>query len=233
MMYLSRVRVATEGLSPHTLCQLMQGDAYGNHQLLWKLFPNQDGRPFLFRQELEKDAPSVQRPRGLPMFYVLSEVEPQPTTDVMECETKPFIPRLQRGQQLAFRLRANPTIAKQEEGRKNSRHHDVLMDAKWSAKNQGRQEATTIQARMDEAAKQWLQDEQRATRYGYRLQAEPQVSGYRQHTYRRKGREIRFSSVDYEGTLEVTDTERFHQTLAQGIGRSRAFGCGMWMIRRI
>lgn len=232
-MYLSRVRVATEGLNPKSLQQLMQGNAYGNHQLLWKLFPNEDGRPFLFRQEQEHDVPSLgEQPRGMPLFYVLSQIEPQEVPGLLSCESKPFAPRLQAGQQLGFRLRANPVVARREEGRKNSRHHDVLMDAKKQARSEGIDDRTAIQERMDDAARAWLQDEDRANRNGYRLVAPPQVSGYRQHTNRRKGKQIRFSAVDFEGILEVTDPERFHQSLAHGIGRSRAFGCGMWMIRR-
>lgn len=232
-MYLSRVRVATEGLNPKSLQQLMQGNAYGNHQLLWKLFPDEDGRPFLFRQEQEHDVPSLgEQPRGMPLFYVLSQIEPREVPGLLSCESKPFAPRLQAGQSLVFRLRANPVIARREEGRKNSRHHDVLMDAKKQARSEGVRSRTVFQERMDEAAREWLQNEDRASRNGYRLVAPPQVSGYRQHTSRRNGKHIRFSAVDFEGILEVNDPESFRQSLARGIGRARAFGCGMWMIRR-
>lgn len=232
-MHLSRVRVATEGLNPTSLHQLLQGNAYGNHQLLWKLFPDEEGRPFLFRQEEERDTPSVaEQPRGLPLFYVLSRSEPQDVPGLLACESKPFDPQLRAGQHLGFRLRANPVVARREEGRKNSRHHDVLMDAKKQARSEGVEDRTVIQERMDEAARAWLQDEGRADRNGYRMVAAPQVSGYRQHNSRRKEKHIRFSAVDFEGILEVTEPERFLRCLAEGIGRARAFGCGMWMIRR-
>ena len=232
MMYLTRVRVATEGLDHRALMALMQGNAYGNHQLLWRLFPDQEQRPFLFRQELETDAgPAIDQPRGLPLFYVLSRVEPTDVGGLAACQTKPFDPKLYSGQKLAFRMRANPVVARKETGRKNSRHHDVLMDAKQVAKAEGIDDAAEIQERMDRAAVDWLGDSARAERAGYRLLVAPQVSGYQQHAYRRKGREIRFSSIDYEGVLEVDNPERFRSTLESGIGRSRAFGCGMWMIR--
>ena len=42
---------------------------------------------------------------------------------------------------------------------------------------------------------------------------------------------IQFSSVDYSGVLVVNDPERFLQRLAVGFGKSRAFGCGMMMIK--
>lgn len=233
MMYLSRVRVAPNGLDAATLARLMQGDAYGNHQLLWRLFPEQDERPFLFRQELEGESPlaSPERPQGLPLFYVLSNVEPTPLPDLLHCEPKPFRPHLRAGQRLAFRLRANPTVARRDPGRKNSRRHDVLMDAKAAARAEGETDSASIGERMDRAARDWLTDEQRAERAGYHLDMPPAVGAYQQHVQRRKGREIRFSSVDYEGVLTVTDSDRFWHTVSAGIGHSRAFGCGMWMIR--
>lgn len=232
-MYLSRVRVATAGLDAHALGQLMAGNAYGNHQLLWRLFPEVTDRPFLFRQELEHDAGLHGGARGMPMFYVLSQLEPIPVPGLLECESKPFAPKLETGQRLAFRLRANPVVARAEEGRRRSRRHDVLMDAKKAAREEGITDRLMVQERMEDAARAWLGDSERAARHGYRLPVDPQTSGYRQHTYRRKGGEIRFSSIDFEGRLEVTDPERFLQTLEEGIGRSRAFGCGMWMIRRL
>lgn len=232
-MFLAKVQVAPEGLDPNALRKLMQGNAYGNHQLLWQLFPGQSERPFLFRQELERESRVEGQPRGLPLFYVLSTVQPEPVPSLLACETKPFAPHLHTGQHLAFKLRANPVVARKEEGRQRSRRHDVLMDAKQASREEGEADPAAIQARMDEAARQWLGDGERAERHGYRLIAEPHVSGYRQHTYRRKGGEIRFSSVDFEGSLEVTDPERFQRTLAEGIGRSKAFGCGMWLVRKL
>lgn len=233
MMYLSRVRVAPNGLDAASLARLIQGDAYGNHQLLWRLFPDQVERPFLFRQELEGESSlaSPERPQGLPLFYVLSSVEPTPLPDLLHCEPKPFRPRLRGGQRLAFRLRANPTVARRDPGRKNSRRHDVLMDAKAWARAEDETASASIGGRMDRAARDWLADERRADRAGYRLETPPAVGAYQQHVQRRKGREIRFSSVDYEGVLTVIDPERFWRTLTEGIGHSRAFGCGMWMIR--
>jgi CRISPR system Cascade subunit CasE len=39
--------------------------------------------------------------------------------------------------------------------------------------------------------------------------------------------------LDYKGVLCVTDTELFKTTLFNGIGRSKAFGCGLMMVRRV
>lgn len=42
---------------------------------------------------------------------------------------------------------------------------------------------------------------------------------------------IQFSSVDYTGMLTVTDPGLFLQRLSQGYGKSRAFGCGLMLIK--
>jgi CRISPR system Cascade subunit CasE len=231
-MLLSRVRVAPQGLDPQHFHAVMKGDAYGNHQLLWKLFPDDEERPFLFRQEDERTLASNGNPRGIPLFYVLSTTEPVDVPGLLQCETRPFEPKLDIGSRLHFRLRANPVVARRREGESRSRVHDVLMDAKTQARSAKIDDPAAIRGAMDEAAVRWLANKERSDRAGYSLLHEPEVTGYRQHVHRRRGREIRFSSVDYEGALEVVEPRRFLGSLASGIGRSRAFGCGMWMIRR-
>jgi CRISPR system Cascade subunit CasE len=230
-MYLSRVRVATEGLDRNALLALMAGDAYGNHQLLWQLFTDQQKRNFLFRQEIEQEQLSPDSdPRGLPLFYVLSEEPPTNVPGLLQAETKTLIPKLRQGDRLAYRLRANPTIARKQAGRDRSVRHDVLMDAKKQCQQAGVTKAADVQAQMNKAASTWLM--QRAENAGFELAAEPQISGYRQHAIRRKGQEIRFSSIDYEGVLTVLAPEQFAEILYRGLGRSRAFGCGLMLIRR-
>lgn len=232
-MYISRVRTIPDALGRGRLLQLASSDVYSHHRMLWKLFPEAGDRPFLFRQEFESDA-GIEHPIvGRQMFYVLSSEEPVPQPGLMDCETKLFEPKLREGQQLAFRLRANPVVARKTAGGDRSKRHDVLMDAKRTAKMDGVDAPDQIQAQMDAAAKTWLADPVRAERAGYRLLVDPELNAYRQHAFRRRGREVRFSSVDYTGLLEVTNAERFHCSLRNGIGRSRAFGCGMWMIRPV
>ncbi|WKT61209.1 type I-E CRISPR-associated protein Cas6/Cse3/CasE [Microbulbifer thermotolerans] len=230
-MYLSRVRVATQGMDRNALVKLLAGDAYANHQLLWKLFTESEERPFLFRQEMEKEQlDTYESPRGLPLFYVLSSRAPVPVPGLLECESKPFDPQLSPGDRLLFKLRANPTVARKSTGKQSSRRHDVLMDAKWHCRQQGRDTPGEVRAAMEASAEQWLRS--RCEQWGFSLNMSPQLSGYRQHQWRRQQRQIRFSSVDYEGAITVTDPERLRAALFNGVGRSRAFGCGMLMVRR-
>ena len=59
------------------------------------------------------------------------------------------------------------------------------------------------------------------------------VDAYRQQQLRRENSRqlIQFSSVDYTGMLTVTDPGLFLQRLSQGYGKSRAFGCGLMLIK--
>lgn len=229
-MYISRVRVATEGLDRRKLLSLLSGDAYSNHQLLWRLFPDAPHRSFLFRQETEANQLRPEdRPRGLPLFYVLSEERPVTVPGLLEPESKPFSPVLVAGDRLTFRLRANPTISRKTEAGRSVRH-DVLMDAKTQCRQQGVDRLEDISQRMEVAAIRWL--DSRSGKAGFTLESAPQVTGYRQHASRRKGTDIQFSSIDYEGVLKVTDSDLFIRTLCQGLGKSKAFGCGLMLVRR-
>jgi CRISPR system Cascade subunit CasE len=62
-----------------------------------------------------------------------------------------------------------------------------------------------------------------------------QNSAYRWHELMKKsakGKKSGFSSVDFVGELQVSDGEKFTQALFKGVGRSKAFGCGLMLIRR-
>jgi len=63
-----------------------------------------------------------------------------------------------------------------------------------------------------------------------------QSSGYLWHSLREKDKKAKkpgFSSVDFNGELEVTDVEKFTKALFYGIGRSKSFGCGLMLVKRL
>jgi len=45
--------------------------------------------------------------------------------------------------------------------------------------------------------------------------------------------DITYLTVNFSGILRVTDPEKFRQTLFNGIGRAKAFGCGLLLLKRI
>jgi len=200
-------------------------DGYAAHKLLWDLFPN-DGkktRDFLFHKE-ERN--------GLPTFYLLSHEEPV-SNPAFNLQTKPFSPKLSRGCRLAFTLIANPVVARKREGNRHSAKHDVWMDAKKQAKEKGLAEGELIEF-CENSVKEWLI--RQGSRSGFEIcKKEILIDGYLQNCfYKGKGiRPIRFSSIHFEGVLTVTDPDVFVAMLGKGLGKSKAFGCGLMLIRRI
>lgn len=222
-MYLSKVTLASSGQAAALFARFGDNGAYSGHQMLWQLFTHASDRPFLFREEIG--------PGGRPEFYVLSQIAPTQDLPVFQVQTKLFSPQIQTGQRLAFKLRVNPTICVTDEQGK-SRRHDVMMHAKHQAKQSGKVERDTANMLMHEAAHQWICDEKRLAAWGIQLDVLPDVERYTQHKSQKKsGRQVQFSSVDFQGTLTVKDPERFLAQYAQGFGRAKGMGCGLMLIR--
>lgn len=232
-MYLSRIQLRLNRLKPEMLQKWQDATPYASHQWLWQLFPEQQERNFLFRQEPKAG------------FYVLSETPPLIGHELFSVETKAFNPRLEEGVELDFQLRANPVITRKK------RRYDVMMDAKFQAKASGieRHKWWELQTH---AASRWL--EEQGLQHGFSLISSPLdnfalwagadenasvpaatcVNAYQQHRFQRRDGEqpVRYSSVDYAGRLKITDVARFQHALFHGIGKSKALGCGLLMVKR-
>lgn len=292
-MYFSRIRIRPDVRDLHLL---VSGNGYGAHQLLWKLFPGEEKRSFLFREEIAREQiPFHKGVKGEPVFYAVSGSQPISNHPIFAVESKSYAPKLSNGERLAFRLRANPTIARKQEGKKNSPRHDVVMDAQYHLlreiaadmsipavgekikikkhiieawrqspnprvieeklrgiiiENERYAEVRTntlkpvelldlaLKARMDNALETWFAG--RCERLGCAMVRDDskgrlkfQAEGYQWHALPRKGRDAGFSSVDFEGEVEVTDVELFSKALFDGIGPAKGFGCGLILVRRI
>jgi CRISPR system Cascade subunit CasE len=126
---------------------------------------------------------------------------------------------------LLFRLRANPTrrISPRCESEKNRRFYGKRVE---------------IYREEDQIA--WL--ERKAETHGFRLLAvkvnrdvpnlhtipESKIKGRRSDTEK----PVTFGSVLFEGSLGVTDANRFREALVQGIGSGKAYGFGLLSIAR-
>ena len=126
-MYLSRIQLSDTFAGEPELARLLRKDSYGVHQLLWKLFDG--GSRHLFREENSREQLATQR--SLPLYYVLSDQRPKQESSLFIVDSKPYAPKLCVGDKLAFCLRANPTVSRRDQGKKNSSRHDVVMDAKY------------------------------------------------------------------------------------------------------
>lgn len=202
------------------------GNGHVGHRLVWSLFsdhPDRD-RDFIYRWETDE---------RLPVLYTVSEREPRDEEGLFDLRTKPYDPRLAEGQPLAFSLRANPVIKKRdEEGRQ--RVHDVVMNAKWEMKQSGEwDECDLTQAQLvQQEGEKWLRD--RAERHGFRLgDGDVSAESHQKHQFKKpsNGRRVTFVTIDYRGRLTVDDPARFRETLFDGLGPTKAYGCGLLMVR--
>lgn len=235
-MYFSLI-TPTPGAEREAAIQWSKGP-YEQHQWLWQFLHAERGtaRDFLFRRR-DGEGNSLG-------FYVVSAREPQAISSAWLVQSKAYAPRLHTGQHLAFQLRANPVVSHQVAGK--SRRDDVVMNRKkqmlaekglvaWKDWPDTDPEKPLQQQLIQEACTEWLL--RRAERCGFRLvndeydQLKLRVDGYQQQ--RAFKRDIRFSSVDYSGVLEVVDVELINKTLLGGIGHAKAFGCGLMLIRSV
>lgn len=197
-------------------------DAYREHQMLWKIFESDPDarRDFLYRREIRQ---------GRPVYYILSQRKPVDDAGIWQIDPpKPFHPKLRTGQRLAFMLRVNPVIVR------DGKRHDIVMDFKKRKNWQGLppDQRPPMDALIREAGIEWLQ--KRAEKSGFAFDARAlRVDGYLQHVAYRGATRMRFSTLDYTGVLEVKDPDLFMSTVQRGLGKSKAFGCGLFLLKRV
>lgn len=255
--WLSRISPEREAFEHKDWVGIGGLDPYGQHKLLWTLFDlprtsSPEQTAFLFRSEL-KD--------GLPLFYVLSHVVPHDTSGKWRIDPREYRPDLRAGDQLTFKLRANPvSLAKNDRtpdeaeiwtkkrerngfvikdvSRKRIRH-DVVMHAKqrmgW--KDLPPDERPSLAHVAYDAGAGWLRE--REPRLGCQFAPNSlRVDGHFVHCLKGRRNEkgncrgITLSTLDFEGELSVTKPETFLSALLTGIGPAKAFGCGLMLVRR-
>lgn len=131
-MYFSRVKTKPDINKLSQISHIIRENTYGIHQLLRDIFKNEKERDFLYREEIANEQLSYYSgAKGEPIYYVVSQNKPAKTNGLFDIVTKVYEPKISAGDKLAFILRANPTIARKEEGKKHSTRHDVVMDAQY------------------------------------------------------------------------------------------------------
>ena len=130
-------------------------------------------------------------------------------------EVKAFDPRFTKGQQLRFRLLANPT----KRFSKNSCERDGKPVAeKWVGKR------VPVPA---EQLEEWLT--RRATAAGFSIDKDSLTiqPGYVSVNKTPSNQGQRLRSVRYDGILDVTDPALLEEAIVRGIGSGKAFGFGL------
>ena len=226
--YFSKIRLLRENLSDRKFMTLIKG-GYNLHKSLWSLFPNSEKdqkRDFIY-YVIDKER--------IPAFYVVSKRVPEDPEEIWDISTKPYSPKLKAGMKFGFSIRANPRVTKRNasSGVKNSPKHDIFMDAKKNYKqnnNGATPKGTDWQNLIQETGLEWLV--RQGKRLGFSLQA-GFVNSYQRETFKSKGRNIQFGYADFEGILSVQNPEDLQSALFEGVGSSKAFGCGLLLIRRV
>lgn len=229
MLYVSLLHL------PRRLPRWRHLDPYQAHQMAWKAFPGvpRGERPFLF--SLDERGPHhsllVQSTRAPDWGFLDGEARVQ---------TKPFDPaQIPTDTPLRFFLRANPTVDRKgfRDGKK--RRVAVGINPELAFRRMGRpgEAPKTPEARAAWRVvelRDWL--ECQAARRGFRVascRVGPVVARriLRTENGRPRGRAMTFHEVEFTGTLCVTDPDAFGNTCREGLGRGRAFGYGLLMVR--
>lgn len=170
-------------------------------------------------------------------LYILSPLEPDCSQLVAEMgaagtqartlDYSPFLASLDAGQLWAFRLAANPSYsASRGPGVRGQRYGHVTV----------------------EQQRQWLVE--RAPRHGFELMPVDHVDDegsdgavmvvhrerpvFNRRRSEGEGRDrVTINRTVYEGVLRITDPESLRRALIAGIGRSKAYGCGLMTLARV
>lgn len=126
--------------------------------------------------------------------------------------------RIKAGQRWQFRLRANPVHSVKE---------TVGSQAQEPAKRGKVFAHVTVKQQ-----EQWLLA--RAEKYGFKLpEGSFQVVQQEVRQFRRQGKPVTLGIATFEGILEVIDSALFLEAMVSGIGRAKAYGCGLLTIARV
>jgi CRISPR-associated protein Cas6/Cse3/CasE subtype I-E len=190
---------------------------YLTHQLVADLFGDRSDRGYLYRVTRE-------RPGGVEVL-VLSADSPLPPDRLpvrdwgaaVDVQSKPFLPDLIAGQSLDFEIRLNATQVVTDEHAGRKQRTDVW-EAVWRADKQTSRTPNDVYG---EYLRRKLEDA--AEVLTLRMTERGEVRA------RRGDRvdSIRFVAVNVIGTLRITDASRFLKIMSDGIGREKAFGCGL------
>lgn len=208
-MYLSRLL-----LDPRSRqVQRETADPYNLHRTILQAFgPNREQAGVLHRLDIGPRTGAISllvqsqtAPDWQPLVEKAYLLPADPFSGLENPAVKPLTLSLQTGQILQFRLTANPTISK------------VRRDENGAHRNSNRVPLVHEDKQLD-----WLQ--KRAAANGFRL-LQTTISRTQKQTSRPK--EITLYTVQFNGRLQITDTQQFQTAVRTGIGPAKAFGCGL------
>ncbi|MEU9271944.1 type I-E CRISPR-associated protein Cas6/Cse3/CasE [Streptomyces sp. NPDC048251] len=148
----------------------------------------------------------------------------------------PFLDKLSSGDHWAFRLTANPvhTIRRTpDEPRKITAHLTPMHQMAWLLERQERSGFRIVEKPHDKrllptGTTHQGKHEHHGDRYELSVRDHNNRSFDKRRTDNgRKSSHVTLVAVTFDGRLEVTDPDALRRTLTQGIGRAKAYGCGL------
>jgi len=181
-----------------------RGSEQGQRRLLWRIDYLTDKCSLLLLSEAPPNLSLLVHQFGFP--------------GVHEGETKSYLPlldRLREGQRWRFRLRANPVRSSFKEKDEETGRGKVFAHV------------------TPEQQKQWLI--RKSATCGFSLEPDEFDvihSEWKKFSKNQTGgrHQVTLRTVTFEGILTVVDPVLFRQTLIKGIGRAKAYGCGLMTI---
>jgi len=228
MTYLIRARLRRDaGGSDGALVKLVAENALTpgrRHDLVWTLFGDtaERDRDFVFRMDPAGDRPGV-----------LAYAARPPHADaerIWHVDHKPFTPQLFPGDRIRFNLRCNPV--RQRGNQRIDEVYDTFRREREAARAAGQPDPDRLEIAQS-VGQAWLG--RRADALGIALDGETvRAHAYRTESVYKAGRRQPFTLavLDLTGEAEVVDPQALSSALPNGIGKGKAYGCGLMLIAR-
>lgn len=146
----------------------------------------------------------------------------------------PLLDRLAEGQRWAFRLTANPIHnirRKADEPRKRTAHLTPVHQAAWLLDRQERAGFRVVEKPHDErllpGGTTYNSHEHYGDRYELAVGDRRGLAFDKARSEGMRGSRVSLVTVTFDGRLEVSDPDAMRRTLTQGIGKAKAYGCGL------
>lgn len=152
-------------------------------------------------------------------------------------QTRPYTPLLDglaEGQRWAFRLTANPVHdirRKPDEPRKRTAHLTPVHQAAWLLNRQERAGFRVIEKprgeRLLPGGTTHNDHGHHGDRYELTVGDRRGLAFDKSRNEGKRGSRVSLVTVTFDGCLEVIDPDTMRRTLTQGIGKAKAYGCGL------
>lgn len=197
------MHAAVESLFPPQL----DGGA-GRDRNLWRVDVSGQATWLYIVSQARPDATSIVEQAGWPEAEKTSET----------AEYARILAKVETGSRFAFRATVNPTTSQ-------AAPQDSLNS------NGKRKSGTVIPVHGDEAQLNWFAG--RGSKAGFRIAVNDlggrtaKIDQSASESFTREHGKVTLAVATLTGILEVTDADLFRQTLTEGLGRGKAYGCGL------